>query len=508
MDFMDGLMNELNNAKTFTENGAVAYATSGQNILDFNFSLTSLRKGSFNAIENAFSRVYFDDPKTAIKYLFYAADVREGLGERKIFRSCMSWLAKNKPEVATAVLGLIPEYTRWDNLIVLINEPAIADEVLAIVKNQLTSDINSMKSDKPISLLAKWMPSENTSSAETRALAKTLRSKLNMSSKHYRQTLSALRNYSNVIECKMSANNWSEIEYESVPSLANTKYKDAFFKHDKDRRTAYLTSLKKGETTINASVLQPSDIVSKYYGEYYWNYWKLQEYDETLEQLWKSLPDFDTGNSLVVRDGSGSMICSINNGKMTALDVATSLAIYMAEHANGQWNNKFITFSRKPKFINLSGTSSLRDKLLVASRENDCSNTDIYATMKLILDTAVNNKMKQEDMPDNIIIVSDMQFDSRYGWFNWDESLFDSISKEYNKYGYKLPRIIFWNLDAFRRTAIPMQKNELGLVLCSGYSVQTLNMVMSNNLDPLSVLLEQINKPRYDAVEKAIENYL
>lgn len=521
MNMSAAIVDELKNAKTLTENAAVAYATSGENILDFNFNLTTLRKSSEEEIKEAFIRVFYDDPKTAVKYLFYVADVRGGMGERKIFRTCMSWLIEAHPEIAMRVLHLIPEYTRWDNVVYLANPVTSAKEegkftaesvLLKLIADQLVKDIAGMMDNKPISLLAKWLPSENTSSAKTREKAKFIRSCLGMSSRDYRKTLSALRKYLDVVEVKMSANSWSEIDYEKVPSKANANYKDAFMNHDGDRRKSYLESLVKGEAKINASVLQPHDIVSKYAPNMGW-YSPTITYDETLEQLWKNLPSFDTGNSLVVRDGSGSMTVQVN-GKTTALSVATGLAIYMAEHAKGEWNNKFITFSRDPKFINMSKCTTLRDKLEVAHNENDCSNTDMYKVMKLVLDAAVNNRLKQEDMPSNIIIVSDMQFDGRafnnsyyYGaGHNWNKTLFEEISAEYNKYGYKLPRIIFWNLDAYNRTAIPMQDNELGLVLCSGYSVQTLKMVMSNELDPLKVLLEQVNNPRYDAVEEAIKD--
>ena len=234
----------------------------------------------------------------------------------------------------------------------------------------------------------------------------------------------------------------------------------------------------------------------------------VKSYDETLEQMWKALPNVCVENSLVVRDGSGSMTCSIGNGNTTCLDVATALAIYCSEHNSDTWKDKFITFSSRPSIVDLSNCKTLHDKLERCYREDDCSNTDIEATMRLILNTAIANNCSQEDMPKNIIIISDMQFDSGRYRFNWDNTLFENIAKEYESHGYKLPKICFWNVCSRNITSIPMQKNELGLVLCSGFSVTNLRMFMSGEINPYKVLLEQINNKRYDIIEKAIKDII
>lgn len=365
-----------------------------------------------------------------------------------------------------------------------------------------------------ISGLGKWLKSENTSSPESRRIAKIIRNGLNMTPKQYRQILSKLRRELNVVEQKMSAKEWKAIDYSSVPSQANLKYNNAFLRNDEERRRAYLNSLIKGETKINAGTLQPHEIVNKYVQ----TGWRrsIKNYDETLEQLWEALPDVSLTNCLVVRDGSGSMTGGYYSS-VRPLDVATALAVYMADHNTGVWKDKFITFSANPQMIDLSNCETLHDKLVQTYSHDDCENTDIEKVMILVLNTAKRNHLSQEEMPERIVICSDMQFDSccvvydnaaRYGYHRADETLFETIAKRFNDAGYLMPKICFWNLSGQVNNTIPMKQNELGVVLASGFSVQLMNMFMSGETDPYKVLLETINNKRYDLVEETVKPYI
>ena len=489
------MRSELNNRKTITTNGAIAYATSGEKLLDFNFGVSAMRNETPEEIGDKFAKVFFEDKLTAMEYLFYLGDIREGLGERKEFRACLGYLAEHQPKILKAVIKLIPEYNRWDTLINLIDYIEIKYDVVDIIKTQLEADIKASMNGEPISLLAKWMPSINTSSQATKRKAEALCRELCLTEKAYRKTLSKLRKHLDVVEVKMSAKEWDKIKYEAVPSKANLIYSNAFLRNDEERRREYLTSLVKGETKINAGVLNPHEICRKYRQN------NCKE-DDALEALWKALPDKTSGRNLVVRDGSGSMTW----GKGTPLDVATALAIYMSEHNVGEWKDKFITFSANPKIVDLSNCSSLAEKVELSCREADCSNTDIYKTMMLILKTAKYNHISQEDMPDMITIITDCQFDG-YS-HNLTNSLFDYIAQEYEAAGYKLPKICFWNLSGRLDGTIPMQQNDMGLILCSGFSVQIMKMFMSNQIDPYKVLLEILQSDRYKPVKEAVEKVL
>lgn len=497
---MDNMKSTLNQSSlAYTDNGALGYSTSGYNLLDLNFKITAMRNKNDKVIEDAYAKAFYEDRLLALKWLFYARDARGGVGERRLFRVCLKWLAKEQPKLAKAIYGLSGFYGRYDDMFVLLDTD-LKDEVITYIAKQLKEDVENMQAGKGISLLAKWLKSPNASSNETKRLAKVIYTGLDITEPQYRKLLSKLRRYLKVIEVKMSASEWKDIDYNAVPSKANLIYKNAFLKHDEERRKAYLAALERGdkEVKINAGVLFPDDIVRKY-SSGSWDYY-VRSYDSTLEELWKALPTLSSENTLVVRDGSGSM-----NGK--PLEVSTALAIYMAERNQGQFHNQFITFSRVPKIIDLNGLDTLHDKLAKTYREDDCSNTNIEAVFKLILKTAVQNNMTQEDMPKNIVIVSDMHFDGSR--FNCSDTLFGTIGKEYAAHGYVLPRLTFWNVNGnCSSTVTPVQQNEMGVVLMSGYSQNLIKMVMSNQTDPYKCLVEQLNTERYQLVEEAVKDIL
>ena len=504
--------------KSYTENGATAFKTSGKELLDFNFNITSMRSWKWGDIGEEFAKVFYENPTIAVKYWFYCMDCREGLGERNIGRGILFWMADNHPEIVKKIYRLIAEYNRWDTFILLADPEFTSNEQLrekAVewIKITFIKDLLHVRDTEPISLLAKWMPSENASSKVTKRMARQLMQDLNITPRNYRKGLTLLRNKLKIVERDMSANNWNKINYEAVPSKANLNYKDAFMRHDRERRSAYIESLKKGEVKINSKVLAPYEICHAYKGNYRYN---TKPYDEALEQMWRALPQYQMNDVLVVRDGSGSMTDRVS-GDISCLDVATSLAIYAAEHNSENWRDKFITFSSSPKFVDMSHCKSLRDKISYCLGFDECSNTDIYKTMKLILNTAISNGYTQDEMPKTILIVSDMQFDaynppmwSRYkdyehGSFNYDKTLFEQIQNQFNQAGYKLPRIVFWNVDSRGNKTIPIQENECGLTLCSGFSANIFKMVLGKDLDPYKQLLSILNTERYEPVEKALQ---
>ena len=507
MSFMNAIKNELNNETKLTENGAVAYRTSGKKLLDLNFAVASLRGASEQTIINKFMDAYWEDPVMAIKWLFYTRDCREGLGERRLFRIVLKHLAQEKPEIIRAVCDFASEYGRYDDLWCLLDTD-LKKDIISIVAEQIDRDRYNMENNQSISLISKWLPSENASSNETKRHAMMIRKGLDMTPRNYRKMLSKMRKYIDVVECKMSAKQWNEINYEAVPSRANLIYNNAFLRNDEERRRAYLGALEKGEVKINAGTLFPHDIVHKYI-KFGWGM-SLNSLDATLEGLWKALPDTVKGaeNTIVVADGSGSMTCNVgSNTSVTALDVANALAIYFAERASGEFKDKYITFSHRPQLVDFSNAKTLHDKIGIALRHNEVADTNIEATFDLILKTAVNNHMSQEDMPKNVLIISDQEFNSAVGYHSPNETLFVTIAKKYAMYGYKLPRLIFWNVNS-RTSTIPVKENELGVALVSGFSVNIVKMVMSNKTDPYECLLEALNVERYQPIEDAIKNII
>lgn len=488
---------------SLTENGAVGYKSSKSALVDINYKVASLRNSNEDEIVALFDNAFKENKEYALKWLFFARDIREGLGERRLFRICYKRLFELDNVLFRKNLHNIVEYGRWDDLISLLGISYDSNEyIISIIRKQLEEDIHNYESNKPISLLAKWMPSENASSRQTKTLARQLMKLLNISPRKYRLMLSKLRSYSNVVETQMCNNKWNEIDYEKVPSLANLKYKDAFMKHDMERRLDYLSSVAKGESKLNMKVATPVDVVAKYRDETRYR-WSIRDFDPTLELAWKNLKDIMVEDTLVVADGSGSMLVKVS-GDTTALDIANALAIYTSEHNSGVYKNKYITFSSKPRFVDFSKANSLCEKIQIAKEYSEVSNTNIEAVFDLILQTAIKNSIPQNQMIKNILIISDMEFDeAQRMWRSSDpvltQPLFDLIKRRYSDAGYALPKLIFWNVNS-RTQTIPLVENELGVALVSGFSQNVLKMVMTNNLNPYDILVETITSPRYDAI--------
>ena len=499
----DTIDNEVYNV-SYTENGARGFKTTGKKLLDLNFMVPSLRGADEYIIINNWLMAYAENRRLALIWLFYISDVRGGLGERRIFRVIFKYLTTNSLNYyfIPKLLPLIPYYSRWDNLIYTCIDGVkeISDTCTDIIRNQLTEDMTNMKQDKPISLLAKWMPSINTSSEKTKHIAKKLANSLQISEKEYRKMLSKLRSYLKVVEVSMCANEWENIDYSTVPSKANLLYKDAFMKNDTDRRTEYLEALSNGTTKINASVAFPHEIYHKYKMAY--------EIDTTIEAMWKALPDYVNGDSqtMVVVDGSSSMTwAKLYNSNISAIEVSRSLGIYFSERCTGPFKDNCIEFSKNPKWIDLSCIHSLYAKKRILSSYDDCSNTDIEKVFDLILDTAVKHNLTQEQMVNNILIISDMEFDIAVN--DCSKSLFSEIRAKYEDKGYKLPKLIFWNVSS-RTNTIPMRENENGVILVSGYSPTICKMVLSNELDPYKALTNILYSDRYKPVIDILEQEL
>lgn len=506
MDFMQQMQAyNAENSVSYTENGGAGYATTGKALLDLNFAVSSFRNRSEQEIASAFAEAYRESPTYAITWLFFVRDIRGGMGERRLFRTCMRFLAKWHKKEAVAVLDLLPEYGRWDDLVCMLNIPEVKREAFNIIRKQLLTDIQECnKRNGQVSLLGKWLPSEHCRKCVDRAVAGDLMAMLGWSPRKYRKELSALRRKIDVVERKMSANEWQEIKYPNVPSRANLIYSNAFLRHDGERRKAYLDQLSRGEIKINAGTLYPHDIVHKYMCGKMMRYTLNLKIDPAIEEMWKALPDFVEGDetTLVVADGSGSMFLQLGSTQTTAWEVAHALALYFAERASGPYKDMYITFSSRPQFVNLKNASSLAERIVCATKYDEPANTNIKAVFELILNTAVKNHTSQTDMPKNILIISDMEFDECAK--NASMRVFDSLKMKYQENGYELPRLVFWNVCS-RTNTIPLTQNKNGVVLVSGFSPAVLKMVYTGKLDPWECLIDTLKLPRYEPVWKALE---
>lgn len=502
-----------------TENGAVGYRTTLHPLVDLNFMVSSLRNRDEEFIVKEFIKAYYESPRYAVKWLFFLRDILEGMGERRTFRICMKYLAESHVEIAKSVMPLIPEYGRYDDLLVLLDTD-LCNDVSRFMKKQLEMDLIAMKEEKPISLLAKWLPGINTSSQEARKCARLLANKFGMSEREYRKTLSALRAYGNVVEVKMSASKWAAIEYEKVPAKANLKYDAAFLKHDIERRREYLFKVFMSDAKLNGKGIMPYEVVHRFLKRNYYNRSLLKD-DVLAELMWENIVkqgfqnDWGFDDCIVVADGSGSMYTNASGStSVMAIEICNSLAIYFAEQLKGVFHNKAITFSAHPQFIDLEKGQSLKEKLEIMLAHNEVANTNIEAVFDMLLNMAISNEVLPEELPKQVLIISDMEFDAASSpvvWSNRNEKwekftpmLFETIGERYKRAGYKVPGLIFWNVCG-RTDTIPQVNNEEGICLLSGFSQNAMKIAVNREKkDPYESLVQVLDGPRYDVVEKAI----
>lgn len=487
-------MKNENNYK-FTENGALSYRSTMSGLCDL-FALGGAYRSRSDAdCITLFKAAFKEDELLALKCLFYLRDCRGGQGERRFFRVVARWLANNKPDMMQRNLSLVPFFGRWDDLYVFVGTP-LEDQAFELMKVQLVLDVEC----KTPSLLAKWLKSENTSSAEARRLGALTRKAFGMTPRQYRKTLSILRERIRIVERLMSQDRWDEIEFDKLPSKAGLIYRNAFARHDIIREK-YEKFAKDTTTKVNAKTLNPCDVVHQAV--------KLQRVDvEDTERLminkyWDNLEDYFNNavfDGVAVVDTSCSMTWRGN--EMAPIDVAIALGMYCAEkcNSNSPWHGNYITFSRTARLVPVEGVDFV-DKVHRIVRKNLCENTNIESVFDLILSLAVKNNIPKTDMPKNIVIISDMEFDEARGYsYRADsriESVMEKCMREYQKTGYQLPKLVFWNVDA-RNDTIPMKDSGL-VTFVSGYSPVLFEQIMTGKTG-IDLVLEKLNSERYAAI--------
>jgi hypothetical protein len=481
---MSNLLRAMQTKDTLTTNGMATNSTSLNHCVNLFFQIGAMRGKDKKELVNIFVKAVNEDALTAIKLLFWARDIRGGAGERKIFRDLIKYLANNYTDLLRNNIKHIPEYGRWDDLLELIGTN-LENDALEYIKKGI-EDKNG--------LCCKWLPRPNVKNRERKRYATVLRNYLKLSPKEYRKVI--VEN-SNTVEQLMCSKEWSAIQYSKLPSKAMSDYMKAFSRNDLTRFQEYLGSLEKGETKINAGAVYPYDVVKNL----------RHGVARGANAQWNALPNYLEGNNeilLPVVDSSGSMNCSAGgNAKITCLDIAISLGLYISERNVGVFKDSFITFSSRPKIQTLKGSLAERcSQLETADWEQ---NTNLEAVFTLILDSAVKHKLAESDMPTMILILSDMQFDSAtsVGWNSgsaWNPTAQELIEHKYTNAGYKVPKIVYWNLNS-KNTDTPVQYDKKGTCLVSGFSPALLkNMLAGKDLSPISMMMTVVNSERYNPI--------
>lgn len=471
-------------AMTHTENGAVTYESTQSCCLDLFSTIGAMRQANHVEILQRFVRAYAEDPDLAMKILFFARDVRGGLGERKIFRVVFQYLAEHEQSAALRNLENIPEYGRFDDLLVLLDTPC-REAVQELIARRLAADLAALENGGKVSLLAKWLPSVNASNARTIRTGKQIARALGMSDAQYRKTLSRLRARIAILENNLRERDYT-FDYSVQPSKAMFQYRRAFIRNDRERYVEFINQVNDGAAKLNAGILYPYEIITPCLSES-----MTEEERRAVNATWDALPDYaNAANALAVVDGSGSMHWDV---RPSPAAVALSLGIYCAQRNQGAFHNHFITFSERPRLVEIKG-KDLWEQTRFCESYNECANTNLEAVFDLLLRTAVKYRLKQIDLPETLYIISDMEFDccaENAGLTN-----FQNAKRRFAAQGYRLPQVVFWNV-ASRALQQPVTRNEQGVALVSGCTPRLFEMVLSGDYSPYRYMLETLGSERY-----------
>ena len=497
MSYLNDLKTEANYTRTL--NGAKTHGSTGNACLDFFAVAGGMRyRGRQDQIA-LYDRAYIETPELAAKLLFHLRDIRGGMGERKLFRTLMRHVAFTWPETAVKNARYIAEFGRWDDLLCLMGTPA-GHEAVRLIRLQLTDDLAALKKrelgeeDAHISLLAKWLPSDNTSSQRTRAAARKLYSALGMTQKEYRSAVTGLRARIGLVERALTGKQPRKVNYEAVPSQAMLKYREAFERGDGKRFRDYLERVKAGEKRIHSETLFPYEVLRPFFRAGGWRSGGTKG-AETLEQLWKSLPgEIGSGNAISVVDTSGSMYWSC--GSLTPALISQAMGLYCAERCPGVFHNHLITFESVPHLVEIRGRT-LSDKLRYIGTLPWGGSTNLEGVFTLILRTAVNSGAKQEEMPSVLYIFSDMEFNQAVR--NPDRTVYESCRKMFEDHGYRMPAVVFHNVNSWQMQT-PVTAHTRGTALQSGAGTHALKEKFDDNITPMDHMLRVLNGKRYGMI--------
>ena len=484
---MNNFLNGLKTATNYitTENRAIANRSTLNDILDMFAFGAAYRNRSDEDCILLFKNAYEEDNILALRCLFYIRDIRGGQGERRFFRTCMNWLAQKEPNVVLRLFDHFAEYGRWDDFYCLVGTPC-EYEMWNYLKNQFLLDLES---ETP-SLLGKWLKSENTSSLKSKLLGKKTRKAFQLTPAMYRRGLSNLRKKINIVETLMSQNRWEEIEFDKIPSKAGIKYKNAFARRDIIAKK-YEAFAKDENTKVNAGTLYPYEVVKEAINiNIRWNFNNTSTNRAIINKYWDNLTDYFNGQSLdaiCVVDTSGSM-------SGIPMDVAISLGLYCAERNTGAFKDCYISFSSRPRFVKTEGIDFV-DKVHRIYDSNLIDNTNIEAVFELLLNVVSKDSSTLKDMPKNIVVISDMEFDQARISTEPVETLFEKIKKNWDAAGIQLPHLIFWNVDA-RQNNIPIINENQPISYVSGFSPSIFETIISGK-SGVDLMMEVLNSERY-----------
>ena len=493
-EFLNALKSDTNYG--YTENGGIKHNSTLNKVLDMFAMGGSMRTRSDDDVITMFKSAYQEDPTLALRCLFYLRDVRGGQGERRFFRVCLKWLANEDEREVENLIHFVREYGRWDDLFELF-DTACEGAMIGYIAWALMNDEDH--------LLYKWMPSINASSKNTQERGRKFARELGLTERKYRKMLTEGRKACNLVETLMSQQRWDQIAFDKLPSRAGLLYKNAFMRRE-ETKNRYAAFMSNKENKVNASVLNPVEIAHQIYNYRGWSKPSATE-RQAWQKYWDNLKDYYDG-----REEPGIAIVDVS-GSMTGqpMEAAVSMGAYIAERGKGPFKNHFITFSGNPELVEFVG-NDIYHKFMAACGAEWGGTTNIEAVFNLLLETAVKHRTRPEDMPKTLYIFSDMEFNgcitsgprttSRWGYSSDTlnrgqiDTVIEAQARKWRQYGYKIPRVIFWNLNA-RQNNIPAIGE--GFSYVSGFSMNMIECILSGK-DGVDLMLEKLNSKRYEPI--------
>ena len=473
---MNTFVDAVANQEARTDNGMKARKSTAKACVDLFFKIGASRGKN---ITKDFTAALVENKDIALRIAQWVRDARGGAGERQLFRDVLVYLEKHDKDAAKALLRKVPELGRWDDIFVF------TDKELKTQAYTMLGDALRARNG----LAAKWTPRKGPVALE-------LRQFFGMSPKFYRKSLVDL---TKVVESQMCAKDWDNINFSHVPSVAHARYKKAFGRNT-EKYAEYVKALVKGHDPIvkvNAAAVYPYDVLKGLINPYGVTFDKTQL--DLITKQWEALPNYiGDANVLPLVDVSGSMSCPAggynSKSKTTCLEVAVSLGLYLADKNKGKFKDTFLTFSGNPELLTLRG--DIVQKIDQMNKSKWEMNTNLVRALDKILSVAVKGNVPQSEMPEMLLILSDMQFDQ---CARFDDSAFGSIVRKFTDAGYAVPKIVFWNLNASDN--VPVKYDTRGVALVSGFSPAIVKAVLAADTDqftPEAIMMKTIMVPRYD----------
>ena len=477
--------------------GDFAYESTGSSLVDF-FSKAGVfsHKNSFYGetvpILRLFESAWEENEYKAMQLAMWMRDCRGGSGNRSGFRDVIRWIAINHSQWMTANLHLVPAVGRWDDFIALIDTPC--EQAMLLYWGIHIVNGNGLAN--------KWAPREKNN----REVYHKLRKQLRMSPPEFRKHLAK---YTTVVETQMCNNEWAEINYNHVPSVAMSRSTKSFSRNDLSRFTAWKTSLADplSGNKVNASVLFPHDCIHTLFSElkigdgfYYWSSMRTnpnERYGESVlaNAQFAALPNFMEKNNMRIMpicDFSGSMCDPISEkNTIRIIDVCMGLGLYCSDRVgeNNPFYRKFIPFSNSSRLVDWKNDSFS----IAVQKYNDrwCGSTNITSALDQILMAGVMLNATNEQMPNCLLIISDMQWDASLT--DSDETSVETALKTWDKEGFARPKIVYWNLNKYEYAPSTIEHKDVALV--SGYSPSLLTSICEGeDFTPVGIMERAIAK--------------